>query len=252
MFKRFNITRLQERVIKKMGYQRVTPEGIDRENFFELYFSLRRPYVVQLGANDGKTHDSLYRHIIKNELSGLLVEPQIDVFERLKNNYKENKNLKFANVAVGDKNGEIPFYRINPELVIEGAEYKASSGSSFYRDQIITNVKNRLPPIRNNILKCISNNPNDYIIETSVNVLTPKFLFSEYGIEKIDFLLIDCQGFDYNILKQFDFKRFSPDIINYEHSLLSPEELIESRELLKNHGYTYFIHEGDTCAYKIV
>jgi FkbM family methyltransferase len=245
------IQELQKRILRKIGYQRVVPNGITRDNFFEMYFALKRPFVVQIGTNDGKTHDSLYRYITKYQLPGLLVEPQPDIFQVLKENYKENKNLQFANVAVGDKNGEIPFYRIKPELVIPGMEYKASSGSSFYREQIVGNVKNRLPPLGNNILKSVSNNPDDYIQEISIKVNTLDLLLHEYGVTKIDFLLIDCQGFDYKILKQIDFEKFSPDIINFEHGLLCPEELQESQKILKNHGFGYFIHEADTCAYKI-
>ena len=253
MFGKYKLEELQKKILRKIGYQKVVPGEIIRENFFDLYFSLRNPFVVQIGANDGRTHDSLFQYISKGQLSGLLVEPQVDIFERLKNNYNTHTNteLKFANVAVGEKDGEIPFYRINPDLVMEGMEYKASSGSSFYRDQIVGNVKNRLPPVRTNVLKHISDNPDDYIQEVSVRVSTLESLFREYSVDKIDFLLIDCQGFDYKILKQLDFERFSPDIINYEHGLLSAEELLESRRLLESHGYKYFVHSADTCAYKI-
>jgi FkbM family methyltransferase len=239
-----------KKILNRIGYQKIIPNSITRDNFFDLYFSLKKPFVVQLGANDGKTHDSLYRYISQNHLPGLLVEPQVDVFEKLKENYKENKNLKFANVAIGEKEGEIPFFRINPNFVMEGKEYKASSGSSFYREDVIANVKNRLPPVSDNILKQISGTLEDYVQEIQVKTMTPDALFDEYGVEKIDFLLTDCQGADYTILKHFDFKRFSPDIINYEHSLLNLEDLKESRRLLESHGYKYFIHEGDTCAYK--
>jgi FkbM family methyltransferase len=247
----FNAAHLKASLVRKLGYKKIVSEEITRENFFELYFSLKRPFVVQLGANDGKTHDSLHHHILKNKFPGLLVEPQVDVFERLKHNYKDNPNLKFANVAAGEKDGEIPFYRIKPSLVMEGKEYKASSGSSFWREQIVVNVKNRLPPMRNNILKHVSDDPNDYIEEIKVKVMTLNSLFHEFGVEKVDFLFTDCQGADYALLKQLDFKRFSPDIINFEHSLLHPEELLASRRLLKDHGYKHFIHEGDTCAYRI-
>ncbi|OHA91154.1 MAG: hypothetical protein A2758_01600 [Candidatus Zambryskibacteria bacterium RIFCSPHIGHO2_01_FULL_49_18] len=234
-----------------LGYQKVILNEIKKENFFDMYFSLKRPFVVQIGANDGKTYDSLYRYILRYQLSGLMVEPQKEVFERLKNNYKDNPNLKFANVAIGEKDGEAPFYRIKPNLVLSGKEYKASSGSSFYRDQIVTNVKNRLPPIRNNVLHYISHDPNDYIEEISVKIMTLNSLFSEYGIDKIDFLLTDCQGYDSKILNQFDFRYFSPDIINFEHSLITPDELSQSCSLLEKEGYKHFVYEGDTCAYKV-
>ncbi|OGN01140.1 MAG: hypothetical protein A2651_04030 [Candidatus Yanofskybacteria bacterium RIFCSPHIGHO2_01_FULL_42_12] len=239
-----------ERIFCRLGYQKIVPNGITRENFFDMYFSLKRPFVVQIGTNDGKTYDPLYRYISKYQLPGLMVEPQEEVFERLKSNYKDNPNLKFANVAIGDKDGEAPFYRIKPSLVMDGKEYKASSGSSFYRDDIVLNVKNRLPPVRNNVLHHISDDPNDYIERISIKIITISSLFREYGIDKIDFLLTDCQGYDSKILNQFDFRRFSPDIINFEHSLITPEELLQSRALLEREGYKYFIHEADICAYK--
>jgi FkbM family methyltransferase len=246
-----NISQLQKRILCKLGYQKAIPNGITRENFFDLYFSLKKPFVVQLGANDGKTHDPLHKYIFKYQLPGLLVEPQTDVFERLKGNYKENPNLIFANVAIGERDGEVPFYRIKPELVLEGKEYKASSGSSFYREQIIQNVINRLPPKQKNILKYISSNPYDYVREDKVKVMTLSSLLGSYGIRKIDLYFSDCQGHDYKIIKQLDLSKFIPDIINYEHALLEPDELIASRDFLKINGYKYFISEGDTCAYKI-
>lgn len=252
MIGEFQAAKLYKRILRKIGYQKIIPEAISRDIFFEFYFNLKRPFVLQIGANDGKTHDSLYKYISKHQLPGLLVEPQPEVFERLKSNYKNNLNLKFANIAIGKKNGKVPFYRIKPDLVMEGKEYKASSGSSFYRYQIVTNVLNRLPPRRKDVLRYVSNNPNDYIEEISVKIRTLNSLLQENNIEKIDFLLTDTQGFDYEILKQLDFERFSPDIINFEHSLLTPEELAQSRAFLKDKGYAYFVHEGDTCAYKIM
>lgn len=251
MLKYLDSSKFFKKFFYRLGYQKVVSDRITRENFFDLYFSLKKPFMVQLGANDGKTYDPLFRYISRHRLPGLLVEPQAEVFGKLKNNYKDNPNLKFANVAIGEKDSEVPFYRIKPNLVMEGKEYKASSGSSFYRDQIVTNAENRLPPKKDNVLHYISNDPNDYIEEIKVKVRTLNSLFREYGIDKVDFFLTDCQGSDYAILKQLDFKRFSPDIINFEHSLLMPEELSQSHTLLEKEGYRHFIYKGDTCAYKV-
>lgn len=251
MFKIPYIFTSQERFLERFGLKKIIPHEITRDNFFESYFRTKRPFVVQIGANDGKTHDSLYTYILKYQLPGLLVEPQPDIFNALKENYKGNKNLQFANVAVGEKDGQMPFYRIKPELVMPGKEYKASSGSSFFREQIVGNVMNRLPPKNTGILKHISNNPDDYIQETQVMVKTLPTLLREFKIDHIDFLLTDCQGADYTILTQLDFDRYAPDIINYEHCLLSAEDLSASRELLIAHEYKYFIHGVDTCGYNV-
>lgn len=252
MFRLPHIFSSRDRFLEKIGLRKIISSEITRDNFLELYFSLKRPFVLQIGANDGKTHDPLYKYISKYQLSGLLVEPQPDVFEALKDNYKENKNLKFANVAIGDRDGYIPFYRIKPELVLPGKEYKASSGSSFFREQIVGNVINRLPPKSTNILKHISDDPNDYIQETQVPVKTLDSLLREFAVEKIDFILTDCQGADYSIIKQLDFQKFSPDIINIEHSLLSLEELDSVGKFFRGNGYHSFTSGGDTCAYRVV
>lgn len=253
MKRNLQFRKYQKKILHRLGLQKTIPDGIDRDNFFELYFSLKtNPFVVQIGTNDGITHDSLYQYITKYNLPALLVEPQPDVFLRLRKNYRDCTNVKFSNVAVGDKDGTMPFYRIKADLVQKGGEYKASSGSSFYREQIVENVLNRLPPRRTDILKHISDNPDDYIEEVEVKTKTLQSLFDEYNIKKVDFLLTDCQGFDFVILKQLDLKKYSPDVINFEHSLLSDEDLMLSRKLLVDAGYTYFVHEGDTCAYKAV
>lgn len=251
MFKIPYIFSSRERFLNRFGLKKIIDNEITRDNFFELYFAIKRPFVLQIGANDGKTHDSLYKYIMKYQLPGLLVEPQPDIFNALKENYKGNKNLQFANVAVGEKDGQMPFYRIKPELVVPGKEYKASSGSSFFREQIVGNVINRLPPKSTEILKFVSDDPNDYIEETQVMVKTLPSLLREFGIDHIDFMLTDCQGADYIILTQLEFERFKPDIINFEHCLLNTDDLSESRKLLDSHGYKYFIHGVDTCGYKV-
>lgn len=242
-----------KRKIRSM-LERVKGPGADhtlsRRHFFDIYFSLKRPFIVQIGANDGKTHDPLNQYITKYNLPGLLVEPQTDVFESLRATYEDQNNLLFANVAIGETDSEVPFFRIKPELVLSGKEYKASSGSSFYREQIVQNVINRLPPRRNNILKYVSDDPNAYIDEVKVRVLSLPSLLREYHIEKIDLFFTDCQGHDFKILKQFDFEKYTPDIINFEHALFTEEEVRESRELLTAHGYKFFVNVGDTCAYK--
>lgn len=243
---------LKNKVIHKLGYQKVTLKGINRENFLDLFFEIHTPFVVQIGTNDGKTHDPLFNYISRQDTPCLLVEPQPDIFEKLKANYAGKENIKFANVAIGEKDGETNFYRIKPELVKAGREYKASSGSSFDRSQIITNVINRLPPRTDKILRHISDDPEDYIQEIKVPTLTLDTLFERYGVEKIDLFFTDCQGFDFKILRQFDFKKYTPTIINYEHALLTTKEFNEGHELLKSRGYKYFMHEGDTCAYKQV
>jgi len=45
----------------------------------------------------------------------------------------------------------------------------------------------------------------------------------------VNLLCIDVEGFDYNILKLFDFKKYSPEIVLYESKHLSDLDFTESK-----------------------
>ena len=73
-------------------------------------------FVIQVGANDGVHADPINKYIINFNWSGVLIEPQPEIFERLKENYKTKKNIFFENSAVTDKSGYGDMYkRLSPE-----------------------------------------------------------------------------------------------------------------------------------------
>src|ERR1035438_3422409 len=47
---------------------------------------------IEVGANDGEFDDPLREYIVKYPWKGVLIEPQPDVFERLKANYAKLHN----------------------------------------------------------------------------------------------------------------------------------------------------------------
>ena len=57
-------------------------------------------FFLEVGAMDGVNHDELHKHIIKNDWSGVLVEPVKDMFAKLKETYKHKTKLQFENSAV--------------------------------------------------------------------------------------------------------------------------------------------------------
>ncbi len=61
-------------------------------------------FVIQIGANDGKTWDPIYEFIMRYRWSGILVEPQKQVFEKLKETHKNNRNIICENLAIASKN----------------------------------------------------------------------------------------------------------------------------------------------------
>ena len=58
--------------------------------------------VVQLGAGDGTTDDTVSQYIKKHKWRGVLVEPVDWLYDMLKDKYAENSNIVTLNAAVSD------------------------------------------------------------------------------------------------------------------------------------------------------
>ena len=87
---------------------------------------------------------------------------------------------------------------------------------------------------------------NDKFID-SVEVLpcmTLDSLIKKYGIKKLDYLKIDVEGHELNILKSYSWD-ILPDIIKLEHSHCDDVFL---KNLLESHGYMVYVEQSDIYA----
>ncbi|MBN2320677.1 MAG: FkbM family methyltransferase [Acidobacteria bacterium] len=181
-------------------------------------------FVMQVGANDGVMDDPIRRYIIKYNWRGILVEPQVDAFRRLKDNYKnESDRLIFENAAISDHDGTQNLYKVKDDLVSEewqrgSATLKPKHGF-MQRNDVITEA-----------VKCIT---FDTLIVTN-------------NVRKIDFLQIDVEGYDYEIIKLFSFNQLKPELIRYEHRHLSFADKNECKKYLKKLGYKIYEMQYDT------
>jgi hypothetical protein len=65
----------------------------------------------------------------------------------------------------------------------------------------------------------------------------------------VDVLQIDAEGYDYKVLRQWDFSLGRPSIINFERARLSAQEKTLSVELLLAQGYALYQHGLDVTAF---
>ena len=77
-------------------------------------------FFVQIGAFDGVTADPIYELVQSRNWRGVLVEPQIEAFERLQENYAGQDGLQFFNVAICDHDGEIDLFT-RPDGMVQAA-----------------------------------------------------------------------------------------------------------------------------------
>jgi hypothetical protein len=88
------------------------------------------------------------------------------------------------------------------------------------------------------------------IHEIDIPTLSMSDLLSKYKVKKIDLLQVDTEGYDFEILNTFDFKKISPTIIIYEHQHM---KLIDYKTLVKKfrkNGYKSFKCNWDTVSIK--
>lgn len=246
--------------IRYFGYE-LRKVGVDdnkkelqRDDFFSLYFSQYKNNqnfnFIQIGANDGKYGDPIYKYVSKYKLKGVVVEPLPKVFELLKENHAMNPNITFVNAAVSADSKN--FYSIDEEKLpnLSDDDFLRLTGiASFDRNLFSKRLKQVLPKILQRKMNDFET--SEYVLEVEIENISLDELMTKCSVEEVDLLFMDCQGKDLEILKSFDFKKYKPSLINFENRHLSCDERIESERILNNNGYSFFHFGNDTCAYKV-
>lgn len=201
------------------------------------YSSLKKTIrFVQIGSNDGKTGDLLYEFVANGGWRGILVEPFDDLHEELIENYRGVvDNLIFEKAAIADEVGFRTIYRVkatrgNPDL-----PGYANQLGSFKKDVLLTQRK-LYPSIEK------------YIVEESVPTLTFQALLDKHSFPVVDLIHIDTEGYDFELIKLIDLERVSPEIIIFEHSLLSRKDYVTCLGYLSGSGYKLYYDGPDTIA----
>ena len=240
----YRITRLDVQVDPQNEKQ------ISEEHFFDIFFENTAEkdfYFIQIGANDGKTKDFLHKYVDKYKLKGLFIEPQKDVFEKLLSSYRHNEQVSFANIAIGKEDGVKQLYTVKPALRTEDNFFAVTGIASFNKEVFETTVMKKVP----HLIEYVSGDIEDYADIVDVKSLTFTNLIDLYKIRHIDYLQIDCEGYDFEIIKMINFDQIRPKVINFESKWMSHNDREVCENILSSHGYKFFRHGYDTCAYTL-
>ena len=199
-------------------------------------------FFVEVGANDGFAFDPLYESVVKYGWRGLLIEPLPDLFAQLRQTYEGREGIIFENVAIAESSGTKAMIRVDPEAVELGrVPYWAKGIASFFHD------RNALGGQRISEEDFAKIRP--HIISETIRCDTLANVFGKHFVTKVDLLLIDVEGYDYHVLKQFDFSRLRPRVIRMEWYNLPQDEKQMSLDLLKTWGYRTALLESDLIAW---
>jgi FkbM family methyltransferase len=145
-----------------------------------------------------ESYSHLIDYAINKKINFWLFEPNIDFFNILKNKYSSFQNIIIENYGLGENcEEEIKLY--------------PSTGSIFLREKTIANLK------------------KDFILIKTKTI--DNFLTSN-SIEKIDFLKIDVEGYELNILKGAKNSLSKIDLIQFEYGGCFIDAGIKLEEIL--------------------
>jgi FkbM family methyltransferase len=237
------------------GYAVDELSGIPYKDFLSLYFKSRNLsdfFFIQIGAHNGVSNafDFLHEFVSHMKLRGLLVEPQAEVFQELKENYRRCETVHFENAAIAKDTGMKQLYTV--KKAIDFLQY-ASQAASFDSAHVARILKRHLRKeasvdVRKKF-KALGLRVDDCIGAESVQAHTFQSLLEKHGIWKYDLLQIDTEGFDYEVIKMAQLDRYRPTLLNYEHEYMSEKEKRECWSYLISLNYHLFRHGVDTTAY---
>lgn len=169
----------------------------NEEEIILNHFKERTGTFLDLGAYDGVSLSNT-RALSERGWSGYCVEPIPEIFERLKANYSDNDKVKCMQFAMGEKNGTFPIYK----------------NDTYYSTLSVEETK-----------RWVSTLDIKYQVDT-VPVKTFESFYQENPV-KFDFISIDCEGVDYEILTQIDLNKVGCDLICVEHNSKETHKYID-------------------------
>lgn len=144
-------------------------------------------YYIDIGANDPDELSNTKSFYLRG-WRGINVEPNRILFEKFLAARKEDVNI---NAGIGAAATEMTFYEMEPHTL-----------STFNREEI-------LGPLRKGEARVVS--------EKTVPVMTMCDLFRLYVRGKqVDFLSVDTEGFEYEVLSGNDWERNRPSVVVVE------------------------------------
>lgn len=145
------------------------------------YFKDFKGILLDIGANDGETFSNS-RALMNHGWRGVLVEPAPRAFEKLLNLYIGNSKSEIIPYGISDKPGKYKFFDNETHL---------NKGDVSL-----------LSTCKESELKRWEGSENKFI-ETEIECITYKDLLS-LSDHIFDFITIDAEGLDYEILSQID------------------------------------------------
>lgn len=241
---------LRLRIVTRARWRSRAGHAITQDAFFEaaclsLLIGLDHLRIVQVGANDGKQGDPLWRvaNLHPKRIQLLLCEPQPEIADELRRNYGNHPNVRVFEGAIGRPDSNLSLYRVKPEFW-SMTNRNPTGFASFDKATITKNVqglRNRIDGSQLDVERVIESKP--------VEVISLGLLLDRYPhLNPIDVLITDVEGLDAQIIRDSLNSQLLPKLILFESKHVSEQEKTELTDFLSQLGYQLFELGGNSLA----
>ncbi|WP_413666206.1 FkbM family methyltransferase [Mucilaginibacter sp. Mucisp86] len=166
-----------------------------------LFKNKKNGVFVDIGANDGVTISNSYFFEKNLGWAGICFEPLTEAFNKL----EENRSSININGCASDKNYLDTFYNVH------GYGEMLSGLKSKYDDRHLERINKTLEEY------------GGHITETEVQCLDINDTLKENNIKNIDFISVDTEGGELNILQAIAFEAFKIKAVVVENNYSTPD-----------------------------
>jgi FkbM family methyltransferase len=179
----------------------------------DLLSQKRGGVFLDIGANDGVTFSNTLHLEEALGWTGIAVEPHPDVFKKL----QASRKCSLFNGCVSDHDGTLRF------LAVSGGANELSTLSA---------VENASDEHHQALLDRMIAQYGGEKRVVEVECLTPVSLLKRFGVNRIDYLSLDTEGCEMQILRSFDFATCPVEVVDVESRAGS-----ELFKLMTRNGY---------------
>lgn len=185
-------------------------DKIIKDHFFP---NKKKGFFIEIGAYDGIRGSNCYHFEKFLEWEGIAFEPSMIQFEKLKNNRK----CKIINKAMTDSIKNVEFLEVTEGLTqMSGINNENYTGAKIIENNTVSKTR-------------IS------------NITTTSFEEEVSSNKEIDYLSIDIEGEEYNLLNSINFEKFSIKVVSVENNV--PDKF-NYKIFFESKNFTFFDRVG--------
>lgn len=186
----------------------------DKDLEINVFKGYKNGFFVDVGAHDGVTINNTLYFEKYNNWTGINVEPIKTVYDKLVANRPNNINL---NCAVCNNDGE--------------TEFLCNVGYT----EMISGIKNNFDPRHMQRLERENQQMGSTTEMITVNTKKLETIFSEHNITHVNYLSIDVEGAEFEVIKSINFDKVFIDVIGFENNY--DDTSIPIIEYLEKHNF---------------